>query len=116
MVLASNFPSPLRLYFLNNHQCNPLPVAHPPTSCPPRPQLDVVDFDDIKSGFKVVLTFAPNNTHFSDRTLVKAFHYGDDGKVTIEPAVIHWNEGYVSAHAGRAGGRAAGCRGRGRRE
>eukprot|EP00198_Chlamydomonas_reinhardtii_P002033 XP_001691369.1 nucleosome assembly protein [Chlamydomonas reinhardtii] len=58
-------------------------------------ELDVVDFDDIKSGFKVVLTFAPNNTHFSDRTLVKAFHYGDDGKVTIEPAVIHWNEGYA---------------------
>ncbi|KAG2426330.1 hypothetical protein HXX76_013087 [Chlamydomonas incerta] len=58
-------------------------------------ELDVVDFDDIKSGFKVVLTFSPANTHFSDRSLVKSFHYGDDGKVTIEPAVIHWNEGYA---------------------
>ncbi|KAG2490735.1 hypothetical protein HYH03_010890 [Edaphochlamys debaryana] len=65
-------------------------------------ELDVVDFDDIKSGFKIVLTFAPTNPYFSNASLTKAFHYGDDGRVTIEPCTIDWKEGMAPNFDGGA--------------
>lgn len=70
------------------------------------------DFDDIKSGFRIVLRFAASNPFFSDAALVKEFHYGDDGKVAIHPATINWTEGHVSARRG-LGGRARKVLGRG---
>ncbi|GLC48296.1 hypothetical protein PLESTB_000080700 [Pleodorina starrii] len=60
-------------------------------------EVDVVDFDDIKSGFQIVLSFSPDNPYFSNPSLTKAFHYGDDGKVTIEAPTINWKEGHAPA-------------------
>ncbi|KXZ54574.1 hypothetical protein GPECTOR_4g639 [Gonium pectorale] len=58
-------------------------------------ELDVVDFDDIKSGFKIVLKFAADNPYFSNPSLTKSFHYGDDGKITIEAPTIDWKDNYA---------------------
>ncbi|GIL65558.1 hypothetical protein Vafri_19306 [Volvox africanus] len=58
-------------------------------------ELDVLDSDDIKSGFKVVMAFSPENPFFSNPSLTKSFHYGDDGKITIAAADICWNEGHA---------------------
>ncbi|PNH10433.1 Protein SET [Tetrabaena socialis] len=58
-------------------------------------ELDVIDCDDIKSGFSIALRFAPNNPYFSNPSLVKSFNYGDDGRVIIEPATIQWSEEHV---------------------
>ncbi|GIL92362.1 hypothetical protein Vretifemale_19875, partial [Volvox reticuliferus] len=58
-------------------------------------ELDVVDSDDIKSGYRVVMTFAAENPFFTNPSLTKSFHYSDDGKITIAAADIHWNEGHA---------------------
>ncbi len=70
------------------------------------------DFEDIKSGFRIVLRFAASNPFFSDAALTKEFHYGDDGKVAIHPATINWTEGHVSARAEWLGGHARTALGR----
>ncbi|EFJ52054.1 hypothetical protein VOLCADRAFT_79426 [Volvox carteri f. nagariensis] len=67
-------------------------------------ELDVVDFDDIKSGFKIVLSFSADNPYFSNPTLTKSFHYGEsDGKVTTQPATINWSEGHAPTVPGLDG-------------
>ena len=37
------------------------------------PQVDVEEFEDIKSGYKITLKFAPNNPFFNESQLVKVW-------------------------------------------
>ncbi len=60
------------------------------------PQLEVIDSEDIKSGFKLQLTFSPDNPAFSATTLAKTFHYKDNDGVEIKPATIDWVDSFVS--------------------
>ncbi|GFR49042.1 hypothetical protein Agub_g11066 [Astrephomene gubernaculifera] len=66
-------------------------------------ELEVVDFDDIKSGFKIVLNFSSRNPFFSNTTLTKSFHYGDDNGVEVRADVIEWNQGFEPSSTGLPG-------------
>jgi len=55
-------------------------------------ELNVEDFDDVKSGFKITLTF-DSNPYFKNKTLAKTFQYDDEGILTVTPTKIEWKEG-----------------------
>jgi len=55
-------------------------------------ELNVEDHDDVKSGFKISLTFDPN-PFFKNSTLSKEFRYDKDGNLTVIPTPIDWKEG-----------------------
>jgi len=55
-------------------------------------ELNVEDFDDVKSGFKISLTF-DNNPYFKNKTLSKTFQYDEAGILTVAPTKIEWKEG-----------------------
>lgn len=71
-------------------------------------ELDVEDFDDIKSGFRVVLKLAPGNPFIENEVLTKEYHYGDDGSVKVTPAEISWREGHAPAAPSLGGKRRKG--------
>ena len=58
-------------------------------------QVDVEDFPDIKSGYKITFTFK-ENPFFSNRQLVKELHYADDNALAIKGTDIEWTEEGVS--------------------
>jgi len=55
-------------------------------------ELNVEDHDDVKSGFKISLTFDPN-PFFKNSVLSKEFIYDKDGNLTVVPTKIEWKEG-----------------------
>jgi len=55
-------------------------------------ELNVEDFDDVKSGFKISLTF-DSNPYFKNKTLSKTFQYDEEGILTVIPTKIDWKEG-----------------------
>lgn len=55
-------------------------------------ELNVEDHDDVKSGFKISLTFDPN-PFFKNKVLSKEFRYDKDGNLTVFPTPIEWKEG-----------------------
>jgi len=55
-------------------------------------ELNVEDHDDVKSGFKISLTFDPN-PFFKNSVLSKEFVYDKDGNLTVIPTKIEWKEG-----------------------
>ncbi|KAJ9511327.1 hypothetical protein QJQ45_029738 [Haematococcus lacustris] len=56
-------------------------------------QLDVEDSEDIKSGYSITFTFAPDNPFFSEAQLTKRFVYSEDGTLDIQGTVPTWAEG-----------------------
>jgi len=54
-------------------------------------KLDVEEYDDIKSGFRVKFYFQKNNPYFDNEVLVKDFPLGTDGK--SQGSKINWKEG-----------------------
>jgi hypothetical protein len=76
-------------------------------------QIDVEDFEDIKSGYKIVLHFAADCPFFENASLTKHYRYTDDGELEVTGDVPKWKEGHVSgsgtphARAHARGGRAA---------
>ncbi|KAF6260317.1 hypothetical protein COO60DRAFT_909634 [Scenedesmus sp. NREL 46B-D3] len=57
-------------------------------------EVDVEDFDDIKSGFKVKFTFEDGrNPFFTNRELVKELRYADDAALTVTGTDIQWLPG-----------------------
>ncbi|KAJ9511147.1 hypothetical protein QJQ45_013220 [Haematococcus lacustris] len=61
-------------------------------------QLDVEDSEDIKSGYSITFTFAPDNPFFSEAQLTKRFVYSEDGTLDIQGTVPTWAEGMVSGY------------------
>lgn len=55
-------------------------------------ELNVEDHDDVKSGFKISLTFDPN-PFFKNSVLSKEFVYDKEGNLTVIPTKIEWKEG-----------------------
>ena len=58
-------------------------------------QVDVEDFDDIKSGYRISLIFG-ENPYFRSRALEKQYVFDDDGSCTILAEDPRWHEGQVS--------------------
>jgi len=55
-------------------------------------KLEVEEFDDIKSGYKINFHFKPNE-FFEDDVLTKEFHLGTSGDPTSKSTPIRWKEG-----------------------
>jgi template-activating factor I len=55
-------------------------------------ELNVEDHDDVKSGYKISLTFDPN-PFFKNSVLSKEFRYDKDGNLTVVPTPIDWKDG-----------------------
>jgi len=55
-------------------------------------ELNVEDHDDVKSGYKISLTFDPN-PYFKNSVLAKEFKYDKDGVLTVIPTNIDWKDG-----------------------
>lgn len=58
-------------------------------------QIDVEDFPDIKSGYKITFTFK-QNPFFKNQKLVKELHYTDDNALAIKGTDIEWTEAGVN--------------------
>merc|ERR1719350_1957780 len=56
-------------------------------------KLDVEEFEDIKSGFKIQFSFS-ENPYFSTKVLCKEFHLGSSGDPESKSTEIKWKEGY----------------------
>merc|ERR1719273_907987 len=56
-------------------------------------KLDVEEFEDIKSGFKIQFSFS-ENPYFSSKVLCKEFHLGSSGDPESRSTEITWKEGY----------------------
>lgn len=54
--------------------------------------VNIEEFDDIKSGYKITFGFN-ENPYFSNDTLVKEFHLGTTGDPTSKSTEISWKEG-----------------------
>ena len=54
-------------------------------------QIDVEDFEDIKSGYKITFTFR-ENPYFKNQKLVKELHYADDNALAVQGTDIEWTE------------------------
>ncbi len=58
-------------------------------------QVDVEDFEDIKSGFRITFKFS-ENPYFSNAALSRSFCYADDGSLDIKGDTPDWSAEYVS--------------------
>ncbi|KAF2366751.1 Nucleosome assembly protein (NAP) [Trinorchestia longiramus] len=56
-------------------------------------KLDVEEFDDIKSGYRINFYF-DSNPYFSNNVLTKEFHLGSSGDPTSQSTNIKWKEGH----------------------
>jgi len=56
-------------------------------------KLDVEEFEDIKSGFKIQFSFS-ENPYFSTKVLCKEFHLGSSGDPESKSTEIQWKDGY----------------------
>lgn len=56
-------------------------------------KLEVEEFEDIKSGFKIQFNFS-DNPYFSTKVLCKEFHLGSSGDPESKSTEIQWKEGY----------------------
>ena len=56
-------------------------------------KLEVEEFEDIKSGFKIQFNFS-DNPYFSTKVLCKEFHLGSSGDPESKSTDIQWKEGY----------------------
>jgi len=54
--------------------------------------IDVDEFQDIKSGYSITLTFS-SNSYFEDTKLMKTCSLSDDGNITVEATSIKWKAG-----------------------
>ncbi|KAF8060324.1 NAP1-related protein [Scenedesmus sp. PABB004] len=59
--------------------------------------VDVEDFADIKSGFRVRFAFAPSNPYFANTELVKELRFGDDASLAVTGTDIQWRPGMEPA-------------------
>merc|ERR1712210_37143 len=56
-------------------------------------KLEVEEFEDIKSGYKIKFHFS-TNPYFSNESLCKEFQLGTSGDPTSSSTSIEWKEGY----------------------
>ncbi len=56
-------------------------------------KLEVEEFEDIKSGYRIKLFF-DENPYFSNESLTKEFHLGSSGDPASQSTTIEWKEGF----------------------
>lgn len=56
-------------------------------------KLEVVEFEDIKSGYQIIFHF-DENPYFENTVLTKEFHIGPTGQATSQSTEIKWKEGF----------------------
>lgn len=66
-------------------------------------KVEVSEFEDIKSGYKVSFSFE-KNAYFKNEVLWKEFHLGDSGEPTTRFSPIDWQPGKDPAKKGNSGG------------
>lgn len=54
--------------------------------------INVDEFQDIKSGYSITLTFS-SNPYFEDTKLTKTCSFSDDGIITVKATSIKWKDG-----------------------
>ncbi|XP_062186230.1 NAP1-related protein 1-like [Phragmites australis] len=54
--------------------------------------IDVDEFEDIKSGCSITLTFS-SNPYFEDKKLTKTYSMSDDGAISVKATSIKWKAG-----------------------
>eukprot|EP00096_Caligus_rogercresseyi_P005852 TRINITY_DN2189_c0_g1_i1.p1 TRINITY_DN2189_c0_g1~~TRINITY_DN2189_c0_g1_i1.p1 ORF type:complete len:288 (-),score=161.34 TRINITY_DN2189_c0_g1_i1:725-1588(-) len=57
-------------------------------------KVEVEEFEDIKSGYRIKFTFNPENPYFSNEFLTKEFHLGINGDPSSQSTPIRWKEGF----------------------
>jgi len=67
-------------------------------------KLEVQEFDDIKSGYKISLHFE-KNPFFSNDVISKEFHLGEGGEPTFSNTPINWHPGKEPAATHSANGK-----------
>merc|ERR1719348_2900702 len=55
--------------------------------------VEVEEFEDIKSGYKIIFHFS-ENPYFSNASLCKEFQMGSSGEPTSSSTELGWKEGY----------------------
>lgn len=74
-------------------------------------KLEVEEFEDIKSGYRIKLFFDPN-PYMDNDCIVKEFHLGSSGDPASQSTPIQWKEGYdLTAKAAQRAAAAAAARG-----
>mmetsp|Transcript_23461 Transcript_23461/g.37618 ORF Transcript_23461/g.37618 Transcript_23461/m.37618 type:complete len:344 (+) Transcript_23461:3-1034(+) len=53
-------------------------------------RLNVADFDDVKSGFVISVSFEAENPFFEDSTLVKEYRFTEEGVLSVSSTVPQW--------------------------
>uniref|UniRef100_A0A1I8F2Y0 Nucleosome assembly protein 1-like 1 n=1 Tax=Macrostomum lignano TaxID=282301 RepID=A0A1I8F2Y0_9PLAT len=66
-------------------------------------KVDVTEFEDIKSGYKVSFTFE-KNSYFKNEVLWKEFHLGEGGEPRTEISPIDWYPGKDPTKKAGSGG------------
>ncbi|UYV79574.1 SET [Cordylochernes scorpioides] len=56
-------------------------------------KLEVEEFEDIKSGYRIKFHFSEDNPYFSNKVLVKEFHLAQTGDPASHSTPIEWNAG-----------------------
>lgn len=56
-------------------------------------KLEVEEFEDIKSGYRIRFTFDPENPYFENEVLEKVFHLGTSGEPDSKSTEIKWKQG-----------------------
>jgi len=69
-------------------------------------KLEVQEFDDIKSGYKIIFTFAENE-FFTNQTISKSFHVSETGEPNSKGDSIEWKAGkdLTGKSSSKAGGK-----------
>jgi hypothetical protein len=72
-------------------------------------QLNVADFDDVKSGFVISFAFEDGNPFLVDAALAKEFRFTADGSLSVSSTVPQWRDdrGAPFAALGEGSGSAA---------
>lgn len=64
--------------------------------------VNVEDFEDIKSGYRLTFRFRRDNPYFAEEELVKEYHFGEDSRLVITATPIIWKPGKELAQPGDA--------------
>ncbi|XP_040574150.1 protein SET [Lepeophtheirus salmonis] len=57
-------------------------------------KVEVEEFEDIKSGYRIKFTFHGENPYFKNEVLTKEFHLGLNGDPSSQSTPIRWKEGF----------------------
>ena len=79
-------------------------------------QLNVADFDDVKSGFVISFGFSKGNPFLFDATLVKEFRFTPDGSLSVSSTVPRWRDDKGALFTGGDGDGGGGGEGEGEGE